>query len=45
MGPTTSGGVIDRYLTTYYNESQLQDGCKWLYEICFYINRNPLIYE
>ena len=29
-GPTTGGGIIDRYLTVYYNESQLQVECKWL---------------
>ena len=43
VGPATAGGVIDRFLTVYYNESQLQDGCKWVYEICI-IKRNPLNY-
>ena len=30
VGPTTDGGIIDRYLTVYYNESQLHGKCKWL---------------
>lgn len=30
VGPTTSGGIIDRFLKVHCIDGQLKTGCKWL---------------